>query len=159
LWAERVHPEDRALVASMRGRQRAQKTDLEIEYRLVAADGRSVWVREFSRVAPGEPARRHGVLVNINRRKRAERRLYLTKSAAESQVRELSFLQDSYLRLSQSIELPQVLQEVIGAVTALQGTEMGSIRLYDPGRGELQVVACVGLDERFIRPGLVASPA
>src|SRR5262249_21380503 len=71
----RVHPDARPMVASLRERQRGDLADLEMEYRLATADGRTVWVRERSRVDPRAPHLVRGSLVNINRRKRFERKL------------------------------------------------------------------------------------
>ncbi|MCA1686661.1 MAG: GAF domain-containing protein, partial [Planctomycetia bacterium] len=150
------------MVASLRSRQLSERTDLELEYRLLAPDGRPVWVRESSRFSPGhvdDPRTLRGVLVNINKRKRIERRLYYARGEVESQVRELGLLQDLCERLTLSIDLPDVLDEIVGALTSVLGTDAGSVALYDPARDEIRFAAATGLSDEFLadsgarRPG------
>ena len=50
------------------------------------------------------------------------------------------------MRLSNSIELTAVLEEVLSAVTGLQGTERGVLMLYDRERDEMGTAASVGFD-------------
>ena len=47
-------------------------------------------------------------------------------------------------RLSNSLELPKVLEEVLAAVTELQGTDRGVLMLHDRGRDSMTTAASVG---------------
>ena len=81
-WAERVHPADSSetIAACEAAIQRVE--DHMLEYRLVAADGRPIWVRDSVIVKPGADGKAAlicGVLVDITDLKTAE----LAKRASE----------------------------------------------------------------------------
>ncbi|HWO69826.1 MAG TPA: PAS domain S-box protein, partial [Actinomycetota bacterium] len=74
-WVAHLHPEDRertvaaCLAATEAGRDHA------LEYRMVAADGRAVWLRDAVRVVTdgaGRPVALRGVMVDVTDRRRAE---------------------------------------------------------------------------------------
>jgi two-component system cell cycle sensor histidine kinase/response regulator CckA len=77
-WIDHLHPEDRqsatefCLAATREGR------DHEFEYRMVGADGATVWLRDIVHVVrdgEGRPARLQGVMLNITQRRQAEEAL------------------------------------------------------------------------------------
>lgn len=76
-WAEHLHPEDRSWVVTHRREARRLGQDHVAEYRMLAADGREVWLRDHARHeradSPGH--RVHGVMVEITREKQADRQL------------------------------------------------------------------------------------
>ncbi|HRJ47817.1 MAG TPA: PAS domain-containing protein, partial [Opitutaceae bacterium] len=73
-WEEHIHPDDRAAtVRSCRDLAR-QGRDHVLEYRMLAADGREVWLRDMVTYV-AEPGRRpllRGVMMDITERKLAE---------------------------------------------------------------------------------------
>ena len=78
LWLERLHPDDRDRVLEADTRAREAEAPFGEEYRLIARDGREVWVRDESVLLRGEeglPHLRQGVLLDITERKRAEEAL------------------------------------------------------------------------------------
>ena len=86
-----VHPDDREQVRQRLARLAESGEHSESEYRVLAADGRVTWMREMvyvSRDEYGRPHQLRGVLVDIGKRKRAERRLAaqfaVTQALAES---------------------------------------------------------------------------
>ncbi len=71
-WRSILHPDDVARVVANSG---AAQGDHELEYRLVAADGRVVWIHDAVRVqrdAAGRPLSQRGVMLDVTRRKLAE---------------------------------------------------------------------------------------
>jgi PAS domain S-box-containing protein len=77
LWQEIVHPEDRAAAGAGRARILAGQGG-ELEYRVVAASGRVLWVRDVVHVVrdrEGQPLRLAGVMVDVTDRVAAEERL------------------------------------------------------------------------------------
>ncbi len=161
-WTDLAHLDDRTALTALRARQIADRTDLEVEYRLVAPDGRSVWVREISRYCPaagGEPETLRGVLMNVNKRKKMERKLHYAREDVETEVRDLRLLQELSERLSLSIALPDVLAEIVSAASSVLGTDMGSVALYDADRDEIRIAAAAGVSDEFLgaiggkRPG------
>jgi PAS domain S-box-containing protein len=47
IWVEKVHPEDRDWVVEFCTTETTKKKDHVIEYRMIAADGRTVWLRDI----------------------------------------------------------------------------------------------------------------
>jgi PAS domain S-box-containing protein len=73
-WPNHLHPDDRQWAVSL-CRQAAEKgKDYQFEYRMIAADGRCVWVRDIVTVESrnGQPVRLRGVMVDITERKQTE---------------------------------------------------------------------------------------
>lgn len=78
VWARTLHPEDRERVLA--GVERTDRTGdpLSVEYRIVARDGRVVWIHDEAVLVRGEdgrPAFWHGVMLDITRQRVAEQRL------------------------------------------------------------------------------------
>ena len=90
-WLDHIHPEDReeswgfCQAATRRGE------DHDFEYRMIAADGRTVWIRDLvSIVGPrDEPTGLQGILLDVTReREAAAERLALETRMLEAQRRE-----------------------------------------------------------------------
>jgi PAS domain S-box-containing protein len=77
LWIELLHPDDRERALAADAAHHATGDPLENEYRLLARDGRIVWVRDEARMVRdefGDPMYSHGVLLDITEQKRADLR-------------------------------------------------------------------------------------
>ncbi|HYY75048.1 MAG TPA: PAS domain S-box protein [Gaiellaceae bacterium] len=75
LFSQRLHPEDRDRVLAERAHARATGEPLRTEYRILARDGRPVWLQEEAIVVRDEadrPLFLQGYLLDISERKRAE---------------------------------------------------------------------------------------
>lgn len=73
-WAGHIHPEDRDVTVRRCREFSQQGRDHVLEYRMLAADGREVWLRDMVTYV-AEPGRRpllRGVMVDITERKLAE---------------------------------------------------------------------------------------
>lgn len=152
-WTGIVHPDDRDWIKAMRQKSLVGLVDQEMEYRLTASDGRSIWVREGVRVVPHEgpgPARLRGILWNISRRKKIERQLYTAKRELAEQLEDLSYLHELAGRLSTTPVLRPLLEEVLGSVLGVLGGEMGAVRLFDPASGQLVIVTSQGLPAEYL---------
>lgn len=82
-----IHPEDREAVLAARRAVLREGRARQIEYRLVARDGYSIWVRDSIAVLPGGAAgarRLRGVAINISDRKRMEDDLHVEKERFRS---------------------------------------------------------------------------
>ena len=78
LWFECVHPDDRDLVEEAEARCAREGGPLDMEYRLIARDGRTVWVRDEARATRRDaeaPNVIEGVLVDITDERLANERL------------------------------------------------------------------------------------
>ena len=77
-YLEIMHPEDRERVLEAVGRADANGEPLDVEYRMNAADGRTVWVQERARIERnelGDPLYWQGFMLDVTERKEAERGL------------------------------------------------------------------------------------
>ncbi len=76
-WAEHIHPEDRAWAVEFCLRATREKRKHDFEYRMLAADGRTVWLRDIVSVAVegGEAATLRGIMVDVTEQKRTEQAL------------------------------------------------------------------------------------
>lgn len=72
-WIEHLHPDDRHVAMFCHNETLAAR-DHELVYRMVAADGRSVWLRDYVNVhtVDGVPVELFGVMVDITREHEAE---------------------------------------------------------------------------------------
>lgn len=74
-WRSILHPEDRSRVVDISERGVAAGHGHEMEYRVLAADGRVVWLQDVTRVVrdgDGVPLALRGVMLDITARKLAE---------------------------------------------------------------------------------------
>lgn len=78
LWFKSLHPADCEHVLAERARCRASGEPFRCDYRLLARDGRVVWVRDEAIVVcdeAGHPLFEQGFMLDVTRRKRREREL------------------------------------------------------------------------------------
>ena len=72
-WAEHMHPEDREWCVEYCGQKTAAGEDHDFEYRMIAADGRVVWLRDVVTVVveDGRPVALRGVMTDVTALKEA----------------------------------------------------------------------------------------
>jgi PAS domain S-box-containing protein len=73
-WVNHIHPDDLTWVPAFCRQSTKEKRDYEFEYRMIAADGRIVWLRDCVRVITeaDEPKQLIGVMTDITGRKQIE---------------------------------------------------------------------------------------
>ena len=73
-WEEHLHAEDRQWATQSWVQVTAEKRDHDFEYRMMAADGRTVWLRHLATAVleHGRASRLRGVMFDITSRKQAE---------------------------------------------------------------------------------------
>ena len=120
-WVEHIHPEDRAKTIDYCLKSLAQRTNYEFEYRMLAADGRTVWVQDIVNVLKqeGEPVALRGFMIDITERKSLEEsqrnlRLGLIKAQEEERRKISRELHDDFSqRLALlAVEIHQIGQEI-----------------------------------------------
>ena len=122
-WAGTIHPADRDYAVRYAQVATAEGGDHELEYRMVAADGREVWVQDMFHVEVDEhgTARRlTGVMLDVTRRKRVEQALLESRERFASLARTL-----------QASLLPPHLPEIFGLEVAAR---------YRPAEDGVEVV-------------------
>ena len=73
-WTEHLHPEDRERAVRYCVASTQAGRDHQFEYRMLAADGRAVWMRDLVTVAveDGRPVKLRGIMVDVTAAKEAE---------------------------------------------------------------------------------------
>jgi two-component system, cell cycle sensor histidine kinase and response regulator CckA len=82
-WASHIHPDDRAKTVEFSKTETAAGRDHEFEYRLMAADGNEVWLRNIVRLVPGSSGRAvqlRGVMVDVTERRLAQKALLASEA-------------------------------------------------------------------------------
>jgi PAS domain S-box-containing protein len=104
LWRDILHPEDRQRVLAADAETNRSGEAFDMEYRMIARDGRVVWVHDRAtlvRDAFGRPRFWQGFLLDITERKEAEAALQRALEAereATRRMREVDELKDTFLR-------------------------------------------------------------
>jgi PAS domain S-box-containing protein len=77
LWPERLHPEDRDRILREAAEYSRAGVDHNLEYRLIAADGRVVWIRDLVSVIKSEDGQTwlYGAMVDVTEEKQTEEAL------------------------------------------------------------------------------------
>lgn len=122
LWEQLLHPEDRARVLEATRRHNIDLEPFNVEYRIIARDGRVVWVHDEAvivRDERGAPAFSQGYLTDISARKSAEDAVRLRDAIFET----VRYAAETFLR-SPSWE------ERIERVLARLGTATQVSRVY-----------------------------
>ncbi len=76
-WKDHIHPDDRDWAVDFCRQATKEKRPHEFEYRMVTADGRTVWLRDIVTVIVenDQPVKLRGLMVDITKRKRMEEAL------------------------------------------------------------------------------------
>jgi PAS domain S-box-containing protein len=87
-WHERLHPEDRDGAVAYRMDQIGARRDHDFEYRLVASDGRALYIRDRARLARDAAGalRLRGLLTNVTTRRAAENALLKSQKVLRTLV-------------------------------------------------------------------------
>jgi adenylate cyclase len=93
LWYESVHPDDRQAIRALDHRVERTGEDWSVDYRMIASDGRVVWLHDegslVARDENGRPSMLHGVMLDITARKLAEERLKVTEERYRKLLEEM----------------------------------------------------------------------
>ena len=89
-WVDHLHPDDAEYAVSFCTSQTEQGLDHEFEYRVVAADGRTVWIHDDVVVVKqeGKPVKLQGFMFDVTRQKTAELALKQAHDELETKVAE-----------------------------------------------------------------------
>ncbi len=137
LWPEILHPDDRERVLHESSRHDNTHDPYNAEYRLIAHDGRVVWVHDQSVLVhdeAGNPKYWHGAMVDITEQKRAEElegALEAEREAA-AQLRAVDEMKNTFLQ-AVAHDLRTPLAAILGLAVTLEreDLELGSTETKD----------------------------
>jgi PAS domain S-box-containing protein len=125
LWIDHLHPDDRTSVLAESERTNRESRPFKMDYRMVARDGHTVWVRDEAALVldeAGVPKYWQGVMIDITERKRAEEELahalQLEREAAD-RLRSLDEMKNTFLT-AVSHDLRTPLAAVLGLALTLE---------------------------------------
>jgi PAS domain S-box-containing protein len=120
-WQDHLHPEDRAWAVEFCIRATQEKRAHELEYRIIAADGRTVWLRDMVTVVVDheQAMTLRGVMVDITQRKRAEE----TLRESEERFRQLSEAANEGIAIHEGGRILEANQ----ALAAMYGYELADV--------------------------------
>jgi PAS domain S-box-containing protein len=143
-FSQVLHPEDRDRVLGAFARAHETHEPLQIEYRIVAKDGRVIWIQDDAAVArddhDGQPLYFQGFMVDITeRRATAEQRdqLLERERAQNERLRSLDRMKDEFVALvSHELRTPLTsirgyLELVLDDVEQLSGEHRGYLEIVD----------------------------
>ena len=127
LWFRRLHPDDRdrVLAEEEADRREPPQGPVTTEYRMLARDGRVVWIRDEAVVVrddEGRPLHYQGVMSDVSERKQAEEALraaYERERQAAGRLRALDEMKNAFLT-AVSHELRTPLASILGFALTLE---------------------------------------
>ncbi len=117
LWVRMLHPDDRETVMAESGRTNASGDAFDLEYRIIAKDGRTVWVHDHASLVDDRHGGNswQGVLIDITERKMTEEAL----SRRDRILEAAGFAAERFLNApSWTDSIAEVLQRAGEAATA-----------------------------------------
>jgi PAS domain S-box-containing protein len=151
-WARHLHPEDRGWAVEFCRTTTDSGRDHELEYRMVAADGRVVWVRDLVKVIAGEgqAPRLRGVMVDVTRRKEAEAEVQLNLA--------LQRLRNQILQMQGEEDWPPLVKALHAEMGALMRFRGSSVALLDRQKGSTHVYYMDGAEVHLFVSYELAEP-
>jgi PAS domain S-box-containing protein len=132
-WRNQIHPDDRDWVIAQCQADTLAKQDHELEYRMLAADGRVVWVQDLISVVvqKDQPVKLRGVILDITERKQAEETLLV-------QVERERVIVAIAQRIRESLDLETILSTTVTEVRhLLQVDRVLVYRIWNDGTGSV----------------------
>jgi hypothetical protein len=129
LWRDVLHPDDRQRVLAADAAGNASGESFDMEYRMIAKDGRVVWVHDEATVvrdADGVPRFWQGFMLDITERKRAEEQLERAlevEREATQRLRSLDDMKNTFLQ-AVSHDLRTPLAAILGLAVTLERAEI-----------------------------------
>ncbi len=139
-FQDHLHPDDREWAIAFCLQATREKRDHEMEYRMIAVDGRTVWLRDLVSVIVenDQPVKLRGVMVDITERKR-------TDEARAERTRLTALRADISDRLAQSVTLRSILQHCTEAIVQHLDVAFARIWTLNETENVLELQASAGM--------------
>jgi PAS domain S-box-containing protein len=160
-WVQLIHPDDRQQAAELCRRATVAGRDHDLEYRVIAADGREVWIHDrIFVVRDGDGAARQlcGLMVDVTDSKLAESEtasLLQSEQAARALaeeatelVRRLQVIIDMSLM---HLSLSELLSQILDRICELLRADGAAVMLVGESGQTLSPFASVGMSDDVVR--------
>jgi PAS domain S-box-containing protein len=147
LWSKMLHPEDRQQVLTQIASADQRNESFEMEYRMIARDGRLVWVHDQAALVNDLESQhqiRQGILLDITERKRADERI-------QRQLEHLTALSGIERAIASNFDLELSLAEILNHVTIELGIDAADILILNANSQMLEFAANRGFRTKTIR--------
>jgi PAS domain S-box-containing protein/putative nucleotidyltransferase with HDIG domain len=147
LWHQLIHADDRERVLAEEARHYTSGERSVQEYRLIARDGRVLWVRDECALRWDPASQRRvsqGILLDITERKEADNQI--RRNAARANA-----LRRTAERLNARLDLEAVLNAVCEQAIQALNVPFATVSLYDEQRKVLRPAADIGLPPEYRR--------
>jgi PAS domain S-box-containing protein len=147
LWRKHLHPEDRDRVMTELAEAHAGGAPLCSEYRMVAADGRTVWLRDEARVLrdpAGRPVALQGVMYDVSQRHSAEEQSRELERSLRRRSAELKAINDLSIELAAATSVDHASQIACDRLLEMTGARCTAMALFDLVKREIRTthLAC-----------------
>ncbi len=145
-WKKSLHPEDCARILAEVEKLKGGRDSFDEEYRMIARDGRVVWVRDQSTLLhdlDGRPQLWQGLMVDITDRKQAEEQIKL-------QIERLKALRTIDMFIASGTDLHLTLQTILQQAVNQLGADAAAILLLNQSMHTLEFSEGVGFRSRNI---------
>ncbi|HEX7125295.1 MAG TPA: ATP-binding protein [Thermodesulfobacteriota bacterium] len=152
-WVSLVHPDDREAAIAHCEESMRDGRDHEVEYRVVAADGRVVWLHELVHVVrdpEGRAQKLRGVMLDISARKRVE-------EALKARVRQQAAVADLGQRALAGVDVATLMNDAVGLVARTLQVEYAKVLELLPDGATLRLRAGVGWGADLVGRATVGS--
>jgi GAF domain-containing protein len=120
-WNNHIHPEDRQRVLNSKHQMVESLQDSQIEYRMIAADGRIVWLQDIASIVVenGQAIKLRGVMVDISERQAALKEHKQVEITLQQTIEREKLLGATAQRIRQSLDLDKILNTTVTEVRQL----------------------------------------
>ena len=142
-WVNLIHPDDRSRAIEYCQRQVEKGDNHEFEYRVVALDGRIVWLRDSVQIVKdetGRPIILRGVMIDITQSKN-------TAAELQKHHQEIQSLQEISQIILEATEPNAGIQKALERCVTVGGFDFGDILLTTPEGEFVSVVAAYGFSD------------
>lgn len=122
-WAEHIYDEDRTWAVNYCAQSTSEGKSHQFEYRMIAADGRILWLRDIVAVIMenGKPARLSGIMVDITEQRQLEKNLQEKELSQQKLITEITILAQEKERNELGLELHDNINQLLSVVKLYLG--------------------------------------
>jgi two-component system, NarL family, sensor histidine kinase UhpB len=122
-WADHIIEEDRKWAVNFCAAATAQGKPHQFEYRMIAADGRILWLRDFVSVLMEnrKPVKLSGIMVDITEQKKMEQELSEKERSKQKLITEITILAQEKERNELGLELHDNINQLLSVVKLYLG--------------------------------------